>query len=181
MRRRKLVPLFVAAAALIAAGCENFHFNVTKQVVPEGASQGPFTVHISCVPLPDSFEGGGTQTPPADTTTDTTPEATGVAAYGPPPQEEDISFNGPGKTLSLTDFDEESTCTITEPVTAGALSVTIACGAITPPAPPAAVTCTPIANGLTVVVGELDEDSTIDILVTNRFPDPIVVAPTFTG
>ena len=196
---RRLAPVGIAAAAaLIAAGCATF--NVTKQVVPEGASNGPFRVHIDCQPTTQVIPPGG-EAPsdqqsqqPGSTKSESgseseSPDLTpGVDAQ----LNEDIIFNGPGTQLS-DDYFEHSTCVITEPESAGAITVTFACTGVTPPSLASEVTCTNIPGGLQIVIGEIGDDPfidnvLIDVLVTNDFTVPaaepaavLVVGPSFTG
>lgn len=178
---RRFALLGIAAcAALVAAGCVNF--NVTKQVVPEGASNGPFRVHVDCQPeVPVAAEPSDEDAVESESPDLTPPEGVSAQVF------DDAVFNGPGSVL-LEDFEEHSVCTITEPESAGALTVTFACTGVTPPSLATEVTCTNIPGGLQVVIGEIGvtplDFVTIEILVINDFTppaDPIEAAPTFTG
>lgn len=191
MRNRVARAAVAALAAVAVAGCIDVNFEVTKDVVPDGASAGPFVVNISCVPNQDLVQppiDQGTEIPPAGTETG---ESQADAVYGIE-QTDDIEFTGESTEVS-EDFDDNMTCTITEPERAGALVTTFACTGVEPPEFADAVECTNIPEGLLIVIDDVEEgpgtpDITISILVTNDFTppaaptvDPVVVAPTFTG
>jgi hypothetical protein len=143
-----------------------------SKVVTGGESEGPFTVRIACV-------------------------NEGV------PTSQDLTFTGEGTATTLPFLllaGPNATCTITEPETAGATSVTFECGeiVITPidlfdgtvgaggpgasvsgNGPPEEVTCTETANGLQVdiaLAGIAEVD--VSFTVTNDFTP--VTPPTTT-
>jgi hypothetical protein len=116
--------------------------------VTGGSSSGPFTVRVSCT---------------EDSTTTT----------------EDLTFTGDDtQTTPTFVLPDGATCTVTEPESAGATSVTFTCDSINPS--DLGVTCTPTANGLEIVVPDLDlgDEVVVAVTVTNDFtPPPTPPAP----
>lgn len=119
-----------------------------QKQVTNGTSTGPFTVRITC-------------------------STTGVGS----PSTQDLVFNAldaNGQQTITRFFDTDPlplTCSITEPVSAGATSVTIEC--VTPPS---GVACTAPASALTVNVPSGFDDF-VDLRVTNDFTPTTVPGP----
>ncbi len=145
--RRHLAALAVGLGALLAA-CGTAQFSVQKQVTNDLTQKGPFTVHMVC-------NGGEVQ---------------------------DLVFNaldatGQQTILSIeADADPTFSCTFTEPVSAGASSVTIEC--LTPTGP--FLTCTPGPSSLTVSGLSFTGTFEIAIRVTNGFPTTTTTTTTTT-
>lgn len=143
---RRGVAVLAVLVALLAVGCSVF-FTVEKQVT-NSSSTGPFIVHFNCV---------------------------NNAPFSP--QTGDITFNGAG-TSAPTEFGTSpsgpTTCTITEPTSAAAETVTIEC--VTPPG---GVSCSSPSNTLTVTLPATTSDISVSLRVTNDFTP--TSAPTTTS
>ena len=124
-------------------------FSVTKKTTG-GKSSGPFKVRIVC----------------------TRPNEE--------PLTTDVTFNGPGtKKTDQILFPEGGTCTITEPESAGATSVTLKCDSISPDN--LGITCTEKGNALEVKVPDdlkVMDQATVSLSVTNDFTPPPTEPPT---
>jgi uncharacterized protein DUF5979 len=135
------------AGALLATGCIGSLDIAVNKRVTGGSSSGPFTVHISC-------------------------KVQNVTE----PIERDITFNGQGTKSETFTVLFPTTCKVTEPESAGAVTVTFTCDSIQPDNK--GVTCTKTANGLEIVSpSTLSDDVTVTVSVTNDFTPPPTPTP----
>ena len=151
-RRFKLITV-TAVAALIAAGCTEMTFNVTKETTGDVPGSGPFEVEITC-------------------------ELSGI----PDPVSETLVFDGPNFPQTLPsdvyDVDPTAECLLAETESGGAETTTIKCVLPTPQG----VTCSEGPDGLEVTANEADTlgDVTVEVVVTNDFGTTTTTAPTTT-